>query len=137
MFANNKPNSTVGLEIETGSIAATEVRNGGSSEIARTAIASLPPGVINEGEVQNPEALSSELRSFFSEYKLSKTVRHVFSSILRFSEHAINERISFDDCKTHVVRRFTFCFLRYCFPRTQKIWVFFKFTLLFLFYLIV
>ncbi len=76
MFANNKkPNTTVGLEIETGSIAATEVRRGNGGTIARTAIATLPPGVINEGEVTDAETLSSALRSFFSKNKLGKSVR--------------------------------------------------------------
>ena len=76
MFANSKkPNTTVGLEIETGSIAATEVRRGNGGTIARTAIATLPPGVITEGEVTDAETLSSALRSFFSKNKLGKSVR--------------------------------------------------------------
>jgi type IV pilus assembly protein PilM len=75
MLTSQKPNSTVGLEIETGSIAATEIRNGGSSAVSRTAIASLPSGVVNEGEVQDPEQLSKELRAFFAKNKLGKAVR--------------------------------------------------------------
>src|SRR6478672_9222828 len=70
-----KTPSIVGLDIETGSIAATEVRNNGSREISRTAIAPLAPGVVNEGEVQDAEALSSALRSLFSQSKLGKAVR--------------------------------------------------------------
>ena len=76
MFTTSKkPNTTVGLEIETGSIAATEVRRGDGNTIARTAIAPLPPGVVNEGEVTDAETLSSVLRSFFSQNKLGKAVR--------------------------------------------------------------
>lgn len=76
MFTTSKkPNTTVGLEIETGSIAATEVRRGNGGTIARTAIATLPPGVITEGEVTDAETLSSALRSFFSKNKLGKSVR--------------------------------------------------------------
>jgi type IV pilus assembly protein PilM len=63
----------VGLDIETSSIAATEVR--GNSKVVRTAIVPLPPGVVNEGEVENAEALSDALSDLFSKYKLSKTVR--------------------------------------------------------------
>ena len=76
MFTTSKkPNTTVGLEIETGSIAATEVRRGNGGTIARTAIAALPPGVITEGEVTDADTLSSSLRSFFSKNKLGKSVR--------------------------------------------------------------
>jgi type IV pilus assembly protein PilM len=76
MFSGRKnASSIVGLDIETGSIAATEVRGNGSHAVSRTAIAPLDPGVVNEGEVQNPEALSEALRSLFAQHKLSKTVR--------------------------------------------------------------
>jgi type IV pilus assembly protein PilM len=70
-----KPPSIVGLDIETGSIAATEVRSNGSREVSRTAIAPLEPGVVNEGEVQDAEALTAALRSLFAQHKLGKTVR--------------------------------------------------------------
>jgi len=75
MFTTKKKaSSTVGLEIETGSIAATEI-SGSSSEISRTAISALAPGVMAEGEVRDPDALSAALKSFFAEHKLGKTVR--------------------------------------------------------------
>lgn len=69
------PASTVGLDIETASIAATEIRGGDSTEVTRTAISELQPGVVNEGEVQDPAALSKALKAMFSEHKLGKTVR--------------------------------------------------------------
>ena len=75
MFGPKKPNSIVGLDIETGSIAATEVSVNGSRAVARTAIAPLEPGVVSEGEVRDPEALSGALRSLFSQNKLGKDVR--------------------------------------------------------------
>jgi type IV pilus assembly protein PilM len=75
MFTAKKTQSIVGLDIETGSIAATEVRTNGSREISRTAIAPLAPGVVNEGEVQNAEALSQALRTLFADNKLGKAVR--------------------------------------------------------------
>jgi type IV pilus assembly protein PilM len=73
---SSKAKTTVGLEIETGSIAAAELagRNG-SSTVARTAIAPLPPGLVSEGEVRDVEALAAELKSFFSKNKLGKSVR--------------------------------------------------------------
>jgi type IV pilus assembly protein PilM len=70
-----KPPSIVGLDIETGSIAATEIRTNGSREVSRTAIAPLEPGVVNEGEVQDAEALTAALRSLFAQHKLGKAVR--------------------------------------------------------------
>lgn len=76
MFTTTKkPNSVVGLDIESGSIAAAEVRGDGSRAVARTAISPLNPGVFNEGEVQDADALSEALRAHFSDYHLAKTVR--------------------------------------------------------------
>jgi type IV pilus assembly protein PilM len=75
LTTSKKPQSIVGLDIETGSIAATEVRANGSREISRTAIAPLQPGVVNEGEVLDAEALSKALREVFSQHKLGKAVR--------------------------------------------------------------
>lgn len=76
MFTTSKKTtSVVGLDIETGSIAATEVRGNGSRAVVRTAISPLNPGVFNEGEVQDADALSEALRAHFSEHRLGKTVR--------------------------------------------------------------
>src|SRR4051794_8444268 len=75
LTTSKKPQSIVGLDIETGSIAATEVRANGSQEVSRTAIAPLGPGIVNEGEVLDAEALSHALRGLFSENKLGKDVR--------------------------------------------------------------
>jgi type IV pilus assembly protein PilM len=72
---SNKTQSIVGLDIETGSIAATEVRANGSRAVGRTAIVPLETGVFNEGEVLDGEALSSALRDLFSRNKLGKDVR--------------------------------------------------------------
>jgi type IV pilus assembly protein PilM len=72
---SKKPQSVVGLDIETGSIAATEVSANGSRAVSRTAIAPLQPGVVNEGEVLDAAALSAALKSLFSQNKLGKEVR--------------------------------------------------------------
>jgi type IV pilus assembly protein PilM len=67
--------SLVGLEIEAGSIAATEIRTNGEPTVAATAIAPLAPGVFSDGEVADADALGDALKSLFSEHKLSKRVR--------------------------------------------------------------
>lgn len=75
MFSNAKQKSMVGLDIEAGSIAASEVGVNGSLRVLRHGIAPLDPGVFREGEVSDPEALASALKSLFAEHKLSKDVR--------------------------------------------------------------
>jgi type IV pilus assembly protein PilM len=75
MFSTKKMSSVVGLDVEAGSVAAIELRGNGSPSVSRTAIGDLPPGTVDDGEVIDTEALSSALRSLFSEHKLSKNVR--------------------------------------------------------------
>jgi type IV pilus assembly protein PilM len=75
LSTKKKSNSIVGLDIETGSIAATEVRSNGSGAVSRTAIVPLQPGVVNEGEVMDAEALSHALRGLFAKHRLGKAVR--------------------------------------------------------------
>ncbi len=75
MLSTSKQKSVVGLDLEAGSVAAAEVGADGSRRVSQVAIAPLGGGVIKEGEVAEPEALSAALRSLFAEHKLSKTVR--------------------------------------------------------------
>lgn len=75
LTTTKKPNSVVGLDIEAGSIAATEVQRDGSRAVSRTAISPLNPGVFNEGEVQDADALAESLRAHFSDHRIGKTVR--------------------------------------------------------------
>jgi type IV pilus assembly protein PilM len=70
-----KTAAVVGLDIEAGSVAATEVRANGAISVTGSAIASIPPGVFHEGEVLDPERLSGSLKALFSQHKLSKHVR--------------------------------------------------------------
>jgi type IV pilus assembly protein PilM len=65
----------VGLDIEAGSIAATQVRSNGSIEVTAAAIAPLEPGAFHEGEVADPDAIAAALKSLFVANKLSKKVR--------------------------------------------------------------
>jgi type IV pilus assembly protein PilM len=67
--------AVVGLDIEAGSIAATEVRVNGTAQVTASAIASLAPGTFHEGEVVDADRLTAALKSLFSEHKLSKQVR--------------------------------------------------------------
>lgn len=70
-----KTQSVVGLDIEAGSIAATEIEANGSVRIKASGVAPLDPGAFHEGEVLDPDRLSAALKSLFSEHKLSKKVR--------------------------------------------------------------
>jgi type IV pilus assembly protein PilM len=65
-----------GLDIEAGSIAATEVTgSNGTAAAARSAIHPLEPGAFREGEVLDGDLLASALKSLFSANKLPKRVR--------------------------------------------------------------
>jgi type IV pilus assembly protein PilM len=75
MLSSRKTKSIVGLDIEAGSIAATEVQANGAVHVARTATAALEPGIFNEGEVTDAEALGEALSAMFSDNKLGKSVR--------------------------------------------------------------
>jgi type IV pilus assembly protein PilM len=75
MFSARKGKSVVGLDIEAGSIAATEVRANGSIGLGHNGIAELGPDVVKEGEVLDAAALGEALRSLFSSQKLPKAVR--------------------------------------------------------------
>jgi len=67
--------TVVGLDIEPGFVAAAQVRTGASLAIERTAGATLPPGVLRDGEVADVEALAETLRELFRTHKLGKRVR--------------------------------------------------------------
>jgi type IV pilus assembly protein PilM len=70
-----KSGTTVGLDIEAGSIAAAELRANGAVEVVGAAVAPLSPGAFHEGEVADADSLADSLKELFSEHKLSKQVR--------------------------------------------------------------
>jgi type IV pilus assembly protein PilM len=74
-LTRKREKALVGLEIEAGSIAATEIRANGSLQISATAISALPPGAFQDGEVADPETLAEALKEIFATHKLSKRVR--------------------------------------------------------------
>lgn len=65
----------VGLEFEAGSVAAAEIHLNGGARLAKTAVAPIPPGTFEDGEVTEPEALGAYLKDLFSREKLSRRVR--------------------------------------------------------------
>jgi type IV pilus assembly protein PilM len=73
LSTRKKKASSVGLDITSESIAATEVQEGRS--VGRTAIVPLQPGVVKEGDLVNREVLSEALKDLFARHKLNKTVR--------------------------------------------------------------
>ncbi len=75
MLSTTKNKAVVGLDVEAGSVAATEVAPNGDSAVSRFGMASLGAGTFSEGEVSDPEALGDSLKELFSKHKLSKTVR--------------------------------------------------------------
>jgi type IV pilus assembly protein PilM len=70
-----QPSATAGLDIEAGSIAATEVELNGGARINGAAIAPLPPDVFHDGEVVDPDVLAGTLKALFTDHKISKRVR--------------------------------------------------------------
>lgn len=70
-----KQSTVVGLDIEAGSVAATEVIVNGNVRVGRTGVAPLAPSVTRDGEVTDPEALGATLKELFSQAKLPRTVR--------------------------------------------------------------
>lgn len=74
-LTKKKTGGLVGLDIEAGSIAATEVEVNGTTRVTASAIGPLDPGAFHEGEVLDPDRLSAALKSLFAEHKLGKQVR--------------------------------------------------------------
>lgn len=70
-----KATNLVGLDIGTASVAAVELRTNGSVSVERTAIAPLPEGATQDGEVADSVALSTALKDFFAAGKLGRDVR--------------------------------------------------------------
>ena len=75
MLSTSNDKSIIGLDVEAGSLAASQLAGDGSRSVSQVAITPLEGGLIKEGEVIDPEGLSAALRSMFAEHKLSKTVR--------------------------------------------------------------
>jgi type IV pilus assembly protein PilM len=75
LLSTTKSKTVVGLDIEAGSIAATEVQANGTVTVSRHGVSSLEPGIFREGEVSDPAALGEALKELFSKHRLSRNVR--------------------------------------------------------------
>lgn len=73
--STKKDSAQVGLEIESGSIAAAEVAVNGAARVTAAASAPLPAEAFHDGEVADPATVTEALKALFSEHKLSKRVR--------------------------------------------------------------
>jgi len=75
MLSSGKNKTLVGLDIQAGSVAATEVSTNGHTAVSRFGTVPLPSGVVREGEVADSEQLTAALKELFPQSKLSKSVR--------------------------------------------------------------
>jgi type IV pilus assembly protein PilM len=75
LVTTGKNKGVSGLEFEAGSVAVADVRADGDVRLEGAAVAPLPPGMVREGEVANPEGLTGVLKELFAENKLNKRVR--------------------------------------------------------------
>ncbi len=72
MFKKRQAGGPVGLDLDCSFLAAAAVSDG---RIARAASTELPPGIVSDGEVADPSALSAALKEFFARAGLPKAVR--------------------------------------------------------------
>jgi type IV pilus assembly protein PilM len=75
MLSKQKNKTIVGLDLDAGSVAATEVRFNGGIEVTGYGVAAIEPGMFQEGEVVDPEALGGAIKELFSQHKLGRLVR--------------------------------------------------------------
>jgi type IV pilus assembly protein PilM len=68
-------NTSVGLEMDPSHLAAAEVAVNGNISVTKGAVVDLRPGVVRDGEVADPVALTEALRGLFSGAELSTKVR--------------------------------------------------------------
>jgi type IV pilus assembly protein PilM len=68
-------NTVVGLDIDPAHLAAAEVHVNGSVSVTRAAVAPLKPGVLRDGELSDPSALTAALKALWAEHKLPDRVR--------------------------------------------------------------
>ena len=69
------PAVVVGLDLDPSHIAAVELVPGPEMAIRRSALARLRPGIVRDGEVVEPEALTEALRELFETHELPTRVR--------------------------------------------------------------
>ena len=65
----------VGLEMDPSHLAAAQVAVNGRISVTKGAVATLRPGILRDGEVVDPVALTEALRALFAEHELPTEVR--------------------------------------------------------------
>src|SRR5215212_2593414 len=77
MFKNRRrqEKTIVGLEMDPSHLAAAQVAVNGRIAVTKGAVATLRPGILRDGEVVDPVALTEALRSLFAEHELPTQVR--------------------------------------------------------------
>jgi type IV pilus assembly protein PilM len=70
-----KTKGVVGLDIESSSVAATELRVNGGVQVASFGLAPLGAGIFRDGEVQEPGDLGDAIKDLFASRKLPRDVR--------------------------------------------------------------
>ena len=66
-----KKTTVVGLELDPSHLAAAEVEVNGTIAVTKGAVSELRPGIVRDGEVADPVALTEELRRLFADSELS------------------------------------------------------------------
>ncbi len=77
MFSSRRRKDTpvAGLELDPGHIAAAQVSFDGALTLEKGGVAALRPGILRDGEVADPAALTEALKELFAEHELSTRVR--------------------------------------------------------------
>ncbi len=75
MGGKAKTKGVVGLDIESASIAATELRVNGGVQVSSFGLAPLDTGIFRDGEVQEPGDLGDAIKDLFASRKLPRDVR--------------------------------------------------------------
>src|SRR5438309_1359728 len=70
--ARRLPKRLVGLKIGASQLAAAKVVNNGHAQVEQVAREELEAGIVVAGELREPEALATALRTFFKKHKLPK-----------------------------------------------------------------
>lgn len=75
MLSQRQNKTIVGLDIEAGGLAATELRMNGGAHVTKHGVTSLEPGIFQDGEVVDADALGDSMKKLFADHKLSRSVR--------------------------------------------------------------
>mgnify|MGYP006305042373 FL=1 len=69
----------VGLEVGTANLKVVELRAGSPPALSTLAIRAMPPGLVQEDQVVDPQGLADEIKALFDEAGISK--RYVVTAV--------------------------------------------------------